>query len=112
MKCVCTGPGFCELHAREMSAGRWRQCHDKPGYFEIFAAAAGKHAPARTLDCQHRGEQTREATADLCGYRKKQFPVFACAIHGECSLSRFCRKQTVKSCAVCEDRSPATQETV
>jgi hypothetical protein len=58
------------------------------------------------LTCQHRGEKIREGVGDLCGRRGEPFDVFACELHGECVLTRFCRRQTEVCCLTCEDREP------
>lgn len=54
-------------------------------------------------NCIHRGDKVREQEADLCGLRGQLYPVFACAIHGECADSRFCAKQPQKICWLCDD---------
>ena len=36
MKCECQLSGWCETHQRKMSEVRFHECHDKPGYFEVF----------------------------------------------------------------------------
>ena len=59
---------------------------------------------AQASGCIHRGAKLREQEADLCGFRGVMFSVNACAIHDECSLLRYCQKQTIKSCATCADR--------
>ena len=41
-KCQCTEPGYCDTHRRMMCAVRFGECHDKPGYFEVFAKDAIK----------------------------------------------------------------------
>lgn len=57
-----------------------------------------------SITCIHRGEAVREDTANLCGMRGKQTTIYACAIHGECSLRRYCTRQTVRTCITCDDR--------
>ena len=53
--------------------------------------------------CQHRGDKLRVGTCDLCGIRGQPFEVFACSLHGECSLRR--KHSKVKACASCHDRA-------
>lgn len=60
--------------------------------------------PEPDLTCAHRGDVIRQQAADLCGLRGQLFDVFACDLHGECSLRRVCFKQTVQSCTACKDR--------
>lgn len=110
--CVCPLAGYCETHKRTMSAVRHAECRDKPGFFEAFqiglARRNGEPLPAPkpvTLDCVHRGDVIRQGVGDLCGRKGETFDVFACSIHGECALSRFCKKQREQSCAKCPDRT-------
>lgn len=73
--------------------------------------------------CIHRFHQVRSDESNLCGSKGDQVNIFHCAGgHGECSLTKYCTKQTVKYCSGCKDRSspiipveewwkePATQE--
>lgn len=53
--------------------------------------------------CVHRGAILQERTADLCGRRGQTFPVYQCALHGECVLTRFCQKQPERICWMCDD---------
>lgn len=57
------------------------------------------------LACPHRSlKPIREGRCDQCGYEKGQpFEIFACDLHGECSLHK--RHSAVKGCAACEDRT-------
>lgn len=61
---------------------------------------------ASAYACRYRGEKLREDKSNLCGSVGKQTSVFACSKHGECSLSRYCQKQTVKTCSGCNDIAP------
>jgi len=38
--CQCEGPGYCEVHSRNMCEVRWNECHNKAGYYEVFAEAS------------------------------------------------------------------------
>ncbi len=55
-------------------------------------------------NCVHRGEVIRTESADLCGIRGVEIPIFSCSVHGECSARRYCQKQVVQSCVLCEER--------
>jgi hypothetical protein len=57
-----------------------------------------------TLDCQLRGEQTREVECRLCGNRGKIAEVFECREFGECTLRRTGHK--INSCLGCPARIP------
>lgn len=35
-QCKCELAGWCETHKRRMSETRYRECKEKPGYFEVF----------------------------------------------------------------------------
>lgn len=61
------------------------------------------------LPCLHRGLELREVRCQLCGDRGKQVAVFACSLHGECTLRRYkVAKQPERCCNVCPDyRQPA-----
>ncbi len=37
--CRCDVAGWCKTHRRSMSVVRWTECHDKPGFYEVFQAA-------------------------------------------------------------------------
>lgn len=39
--------GFCKTHNRQMSELRFKQCHDEPGYFEVFQKPPVRNAPGR-----------------------------------------------------------------
>ena len=56
------------------------------------------------LTCPHRSaEPIRTGKCNLCGYEKGlSFAVFACDLHGECSLHK--KHSAVKGCAACTDR--------
>ncbi len=53
--------------------------------------------------CRHRGEVSNLRKANLCGRNNELFPVYRCALHGECVLTRFCEKQPERLCHLCED---------
>lgn len=59
---------------------------------------------ANAFQCSHRSEDPiRSDVSNLCGTRGDTTAIFACEIHGECSLSRYCTRQTVKTCMGCPD---------
>ncbi len=72
------------------------------GNFAMMAAAP--RTAARDMSCQHRGEQleTRECQT-CCG--KTKIKVFACAVHGQCSIAK---DVGVKVCLQCSDRLAAS----
>lgn len=62
---------------------------------------AGPPQEPTSLDCPHRGEIIRQRTGDLCGVVGKTLDIYACRLHGECALHRFCRKQEERCCIQC-----------
>lgn len=58
---------------------------------------------AETYACIHRGEQTRTIECKLCGGRVDPVPVYACTLHGECTLRRTKAGKEI-SCSRCDDR--------
>lgn len=59
--------------------------------------------------CVHRFHQTRADESNLCGSSGQQVNIFHCAGgHGECSLTKYCTKQTVPDCRRCRDRVEPT----
>ncbi len=51
--------------------------------------------------CGHRGDRLRDMSCDSCGGKQTRLKVFACAVHGECSLSR--KATGVRYCGSCDD---------
>ncbi len=67
------------------------------------ASASQASDPTAWQDCQHRGDVVTTRKADLCGVPKEEFPVYACTLHGECVLTRFCKRQPERTCFTCPD---------
>ena len=55
--------------------------------------------------CPPRGDQLRTMTSDICGTRGHAVPVYACAMHGECTHRQACKGQdaSVRICLGCTD---------
>ncbi len=115
--CKCNAPSWCEIHQRDMTPVRWSECKNRPAFFEAFqndlARANGKpnyiayvseEQRALLWCCTHRGEKVRQEKGNLCGYKGLLFTVFQCAIHEECALTLFCKKQKYQACNRCDDR--------
>ena len=74
---------------------------DKVAYYRAQADdATWRH-------CVHRGAIMRHRKADLCGLPQQLYPVFACALHQQCVLTRFCKKQPERLCWTCDDAAAA-----
>lgn len=62
------------------------------------------------LACLHRGKVSREIACAGCGGGEMRLPVYACAVHGECSRGDYSRTPAfagVKPCTGCGERKPA-----
>lgn len=100
-----------------MPSRKCRPWQKKPGTVRQKApakAATPKADPtARELrlqqqvpPCIHRGAVIEaKRTCELCGARGELYDLYACAIHGQCSLGK--RDAKLKACFGCEDASPA-----
>lgn len=67
----------------------------------------GGVSAADALPCIHRGEIVRHVTCGLCGRRGKRVDVYACKVHGECTLSRWGTSREAREmarCVGCEQR--------
>lgn len=128
-ECQCPLAGWCETHRRTMSESRHRECQTDPRFFDVFQNDLARRldrgedpqppavvdAPKRNskprmpaaLECVHRGDVLRKGKADLCGRKGEVFNVFACAVHGECAIGRYCKKQKEMACVTCGDRQEA-----
>lgn len=61
---------------------------------------------ATATDCRHRGEVLRLERNELCGCSGTGEPVYACALHGQCTLRRFKHNQAPAICLGCDDQWP------
>lgn len=65
-----------------------------------------KQALLRAFPCSHRSDEpVRADVSNLCGTRGDMIDIFACDLHKECSLSKYCFRQTVRTCMGCSDIS-------
>jgi hypothetical protein len=55
--------------------------------------------------CSHLGAETRQQPCDSCNGGKTRIKIFACAIHGECTIGK--RLDGLACCSGCGDYSPA-----
>ena len=91
--CEENGAGAAAEQKSPESVG-WRQTSSPPTNDE--------------LSCLHRGPLLRNERCRLCGDRERLESVFACELHGECSLQRFRagNRSAPNVCATCADRLP------
>ncbi len=71
------------------------------------AARDGAPSASPSLPCVHRGSAVRTIKCELCGGNKRIVPVYSCALHGECALSRTKSgsRGEVRQCLSCKDRT-------
>jgi hypothetical protein len=113
MDCVCPAAGYCEIHDRQMSALRHRQCRDEPGYYEAFQLARkGREAkgepppasaPPRQLGegCIHHGSYLTDHACPTCGGGMKQLPVYQCKVREIRRCWDFKAVEGVADCRTC-----------
>jgi hypothetical protein len=77
----------------------------RESYLRFWSNQPPLPAPAPTdLSCLHRGEQTGWADCESCPTAGKvKLKVFACALHGTCSLGKL---DGIAFCQACPDRKP------
>lgn len=94
--CQCSAAGFCEFYGLNMSPRGHSICNGSSGLPESKAAVyRGNWQRAKkpgssladTTDCDYRGEVLRRESCQTCGGKTTERPIYACSIHGECSLS-------------------------
>lgn len=63
------------------------------------------------LSCPHRGDALREVACQLCGGSERMVTIYACALYGECALTRTKSGSVgeVRQCLTCTDL-PANAE--
>lgn len=124
--------GYCETHKRVKGQREFEICQGhgiapavrqhylvgwtgKPAPSPSRAPESGARLSSRdtvresqwlgTVPCVHRGEvPLRFDESNLCGTRGQLTAVYACALHGECSLWKYCQRQTAHVCGRCKDR--------
>jgi predicted GH43/DUF377 family glycosyl hydrolase len=131
--CHCPAAGFCELYGLRMSARAHAICSGQSGLPESKAAVyRGNWARAKkpgespsliqATDCDYRGEVLRRESCQTCNGKTAERPVFACSIHGECSLSpprdeaallwieadKADKKPPMQFCTLCREREQFT----
>lgn len=130
--CECPLAGFCTRHSAEKTHRLHELCRGSWKYWSYWEKQSGRDpgpAPAVTAEkartprvqpsppqtiadyeavqtahpCAHKGDVLRQAECQLCGMRGQMFDVYACAVHGECSLIK--RAHKLASCGSCMDHS-------
>lgn len=71
--------------------------------------AGAVRATARVVPCRHRGAEVRRQDCATCA-GKVLLKVFACAVHGECTIGR--QHDATACCATCPDYQTETTVTV
>mgnify|MGYP007071572220 CR=1 FL=1 len=107
-----TGENHCRLIGRVVPDDQCRVCvlFDIRGKAKDPAAAPPPPAPAErfaVLPCTHRGAELRQEKCRMgCASETRTVAVHACAVRGECSVSRISRGQSLPLCTDCELRQP------
>lgn len=65
------------------------------------APRPAKQTSVANVPCFARGLVIRQDTGNLCGTRGKSIDIYKCEKFGECSLGKYCERQTVRTCAGC-----------
>ncbi len=86
----------------EMSQFRGLQRHQEQNYPPFDPDARYRLAQPEMFPCPHRGPKVGEELCGGCLFNRKMIDVFACKLHGECSLYMLAKRR-VKICARCED---------
>jgi hypothetical protein len=90
---------------QKLPDGRWRceVCGDETKRVYGRAPTQSCAKPASPLPkepCVHRGAETRRVASTICcGGEKTRIKVFACAVHGECTIGT--KFQGIQCCASC-----------
>lgn len=97
-----------------MEAGDWplrcrcgAQYESPDGMLEGEASAPVEQSP-KPLDCDHRGAAIGARACLNCGNRGRIETVYACAIHGECTINRWRNVAGDHVCKDCHDRTTFT----
>jgi hypothetical protein len=76
--------------------------------FEADKSQLQNKLRADSYPCSHRREQVRVDPRPPCSGGPQ--PIYGCDIHGECSIGRYCTRQTVRACTSCADREFTEQQ--
>jgi len=111
--CECMEPGWCERHQCEKTRYNFELCRRRQDFFLLWEEKRGpgqrntrKPMAARQPTCEHLGGITGQRPCQGCR-GNVQVKLFACSIHGECSLGR--QVDDTACCAVCEEYVPASK---
>jgi len=93
--------GLSDLSPQKEEAYRRRWCQKAGVSLKEIRAKFGQHDP---MACVHRGEEIRLEKCQLCGTENRSESVYACSVHGECTLSRFKSGKSPVCCLGCPDQ--------
>ena len=106
--CECPAPGWCSRHSCAKSDLMHRMCQTDPRFFALWEEdrGPGQHVPPRQKPCRERGDQLGEEICESCR-GKVRIKVFACDVHGACSLSA--KLSAIACCVTCPDYQSAAE---
>jgi hypothetical protein len=109
MKCT-----FVETEERNAAGWTRKRCINPGCRMNAFSPGPlycnfceSKSAVATKALCSHFGAETRQQVCDSCR-GKQRIKVFACAVHGECSLGK--QLEGVAYCKGCKEYAPTPPE--
>src|SRR6476469_4231182 len=117
--CSCAAAGFCPVFKKSMSERMVAICKGEvltpekcAAYRRNWAAVAAGQRPQSQPDlpsntpprlgCTHRGEELRREACQTCA-GKSEIKVFACPLHGQCTVGASHGKGRLPATACCAD---------
>ena len=107
MDCTCPLAGFCPTHNRKMVGRKYEICQGinvtdqrREAYLTHWTAQPVPKASNR--ECGHRGGEIEKRQCPTCSGHV-MVKLFACTVHGECSISK---SVGAKVCHGCKDQIP------
>lgn len=112
--CECEQAGWCQRHQCEKDAYFFEMCRLSKDVFDKGEAGNLPIQKRRTQKprdvsqpCVHRGNELRTTECESCNGRVL-LKVFACEVHGECTVQRRVGETAV--CLNCHEYQPSTME--
>lgn len=109
--CACPVAGYCQRHQMTKGKSLHELCQKRDDYRAKWdSLVTGKPYEPPWHECVHRGQPTGETHAvTSCPLSKGRIEeVFACAIHGTCTLRRWTlllKDNPEQTCIRCQERT-------